>query len=385
MIDFSLSDEQRRLLDLAREFSSNEIRPVALQYDRDGTYPEAILKKAHELGLMYTTIPSEYGGSGMDYVTHYLVTEALNYDCCAIGQMIGISHLSTGAILLGGTEKQKKKFLGRMTKTYRSACYCLTEPEAGSDAAGMQTFAEKKGDKYILNGSKCYITNGKHADLLCVFAKTDRSLGTKGISCFAIPRDTPGIRVGRVEDKMGHRAMVVAELFFEDVELTKENLIGGEGQGFKLAMMALDRGRVNITAISTAIAQRAFDEATKWAKERKQFGEPIGNFQGVHFMLADMYALIMASRGMYLQVGWMLDRDMRCSTEAAAAKCFASDAAMKVTTDAVQILAGTGYMKGAMVEKLMRDAKLTQIFEGTNQINRIVSGRGVLTGKSVLF
>jgi acyl-CoA dehydrogenase len=385
MIDFSLSDEQRRLLDLAREFSSNEIRPVALQYDRDGTYPEAILKKAHELGLMYTTIPSEYGGSGMDYVTHYLVTEALNYDCCAIGQMIGISHLSTGAILLGGTEKQKKKFLGRMTETYRSACYCLTEPEAGSDAAGMQTFAEKKGDKYILNGSKCYITNGKHADLLCVFAKTDRSLGTKGISCLAIPRDTPGIRVGRVEDKMGHRAMVVAELFFEGVELTKENLIGGEGQGFKLAMMALDRGRVNITAISTAIAQRAFDEATKWAKERKQFGEPIGNFQGVHFMLADMYALIMASRGMYLQVGWMLDRDMRCSTEAAAAKCFASDAAMKVTTDAVQILAGTGYMKGAMVEKLMRDAKLTQIFEGTNQINRIVSGRGVLTGKSVLF
>jgi len=385
MIDFSLSDEQRRLLDLAREFSSNEIRPVALQYDRDGTYPEAILKKAHELGLMYTTIPSEYGGSGMDYVTHYLVTEALNYDCCAIGQMIGISHLSTGAILLGGTEKQKKKFLGRMTETYRSACYCLTEPEAGSDAAGMQTFAEKKGDKYILNGSKCYITNGKHADLLCVFAKTDRSLGTKGISCFAIPRDTPGIRVGRVEDKMGHRAMVVAELFFEDVELTKENLIGGEGQGFKLAMMALDRGRVNITAISTAIAQRAFDEATKWAKERKQFGEPIGNFKGVHFMLADMYALIMASRGMYLQVGWMLDRDMRCSTEAAAAKCFASDTAMKVTTDAVQILAGTGYMKGAMVEKLMRDAKLTQIFEGTNQINRIVSGRGVLTGKSVLF
>jgi acyl-CoA dehydrogenase len=385
MIDFSLSDEQRRLLDLAREFSSNEIRPVALQYDRDGTYPEAILKKAHELGLMYTTIPSEYGGSGMDYVTHYLVTEALNYDCCAIGQMIGISHLSTGAILLGGTEKQKKKFLGRMTETYRSACYCLTEPEAGSDAAGMQTFAEKKGDKYILNGSKCYITNGKHAGLLCVFAKTDRSLGTKGISCFAIPRDTPGIRVGRVEDKMGHRAMVVAELFFEGVELTKENLIGGEGQGFKLAMMALDRGRVNITAISTAIAQRAFDEATKWAKERKQFGEPIGNFQGVHFMLADMYALIMASRGMYLQVGWMLDQDMRCSTEAAAAKCFASDTAMKVTTDAVQILAGIGYMKGAMVEKLMRDAKLTQIFEGTNQINRIVSGRGVLTGKSVLF
>jgi len=321
----------------------------------------------------------------MDYVTHYLVTEALNYDCCAIGQMIGISHLSTGAILLGGTETQKKKFLRGMTESYRSACFCLTEPGAGSDAGGMNTLAEKKGDKYVLNGSKCYITNGQHADLLCVFATMDKTRGTKGISCFAVPRYTSGIRTGRVEDKMGHRAMVVAELFFEDVELTKENLIGEEGQGFKLAMMALDRGRANITAICTGIAQKALDEATKWAKEREQFGQPIGNFQGVHFMLADMYALIMASRGMYLQVGWMLDRDMKCSVEAAAAKCFASDAAMKVTTDAVQILAGSGYMKGAVVEKLMRDAKLTQIFEGTNQINRIVSGRGVLTGKSILF
>jgi len=385
MIDFSLSEEQRRFLDLAREFSSNEIRPVALQHDRDGTYPESVLKKARELGLMYTNIPSAYGGSGMDHVTHYLVTEALNYDCCAIGQMIGISHLSTGAILLGGTEKQKKKFLGRMTESYRSACFCLTEPGAGSDAGGMNTLAEKKGDQYVLNGSKCYITNGQHADLLCVFATMDKTRGTKGISCFAVPRDTPGIRVGKVEDKMGHRAMVVAELFFEDMELTKENLIGEEGQGFKLAMMALDRGRANITAICTGIAQKALDEATKWAKEREQFGQPIGNFQGVHFMLADMYALIMASRGMYLQVGWMLDREMKCSVEAAAAKCFASDAAMKVTTDAVQILAGSGYMKGAVVEKLMRDAKLTQIFEGTNQINRIVSGRGVLTGKSILF
>jgi alkylation response protein AidB-like acyl-CoA dehydrogenase len=249
----------------------------------------------------------------------------------------------------------------------------------------MSTLAQKKGDKYVLNGSKCYITNGQHADLLCVFATSDRSLGTKGISCFAVPRDTPGIRMGRVEDKMGHRAMVVAELFFEGVELTKENLIGEEGQGFKLAMMALDRGRANITAVCTAIGQKALDEATKWAKERQQFGQAIGSFQGVHFMLADMYALVMASRAMYLQVGWMLDGEIKCSVEAAAAKCFASDAAMRVTTDAVQILAGTGYMKGGVVEKLMRDAKLTQIFEGTNQINRIVSGRGVLTGKSLLF
>jgi len=385
MIDFSLTDDQRKMLEVTREFSANEIRPVAIEYDRDGTYPEEILKKAYELGIMYTNLPKEYGGSGMDHVTHYIVTEALNYDCCAIGQMIGISHLGTGALLVGGTEEQKKRLLGRMTESYRSACFCLTEQGAGSDAGAIQTTATKKGDKYIINGSKCYITNGKYADLICLLATTDKSKGTRGICCFYIPSDTPGIKVGREEDKMGHRALSVAELFFEDVEVDENNLIGEEGQGFRLAMMALDRGRVNVTSVCTGIGQKALDEAVNWAKEREQFGEPIGNFQGVHFMLADMNALIMASRVMYLQVGWMLDEGIRCSTEAAAAKCFASDAAMKVTTDAVQIQAGSGYMKGAVVEKLMRDVKLTQIFEGTNQINRIVSGRGILRQPSMLF
>jgi len=385
MIDFSLSPDQKRLLELAKEFAVKEIKPVAIEYDREGTYPEAILKKAYELGLMYTNIPQQYGGSGMSYVEHYIVTEALNYECCAIAQMIGISHLATAAILVGATEEQKKKFIGAMTESYRTGCFCLTEPEAGSDAGVMRTVAEKKGDRYIVNGSKCYITNGQYADLLCLFATTDRSLGTKGICCFAVPRSTPGVRVGRVEDKMGHRALNVAELFFEDVELSKENLIGQEGQGFKLAMMALDRGRVNVAAICTGIAQKALDEAVNWANTRVQFGQKIGSFQGVHFMLADMNALVMASRAMYLQGGWMLDQEMRCSTEAALAKCFASDAAMKVTTDAVQILGGSGYMRGTLVEKLMRDAKLPQIFEGTNQINRMVAGRGILTGSSKLF
>lgn len=385
MIDFSLSNEQKSLLELTRDFARNEIKPVAIEFDQHGTYPEAILKKAHEIGLMYTNIPKQYGGSGMSYLDHYIVTEALNYECCAIGQLIGISHLGTGAILLGGSEDQKRKFLGEMTKSYRSACFCLTEPEAGSDAGIMKTVAAKKGDRYIVNGSKCYITNGQYADLLCLFATLDRSLGTKGICCFAVPRNTPGIKVGRIEDKMGHRALNVAELFFEDVELSRDNLIGQEGQGFKLAMMALDRGRVNVATVSTAIAQKALDEAVNWANTRVQFGQTIGNFQGVHFMLADMNALVMASRSMYLQAGWMLDRDMKVTTEAALAKCYASDAAMKVTTDAVQILAGSGYMKGAIVEKLMRDAKLTQIFEGTNQINRMVAGRGILAKPSVLF
>ena len=385
MIDFSLNSQQKAFLEMARDFAAREIKPVAIEYDREGTYPEEIAKKAHKLGLMYTNIPKEYGGTGMSFVEHYIVTEAMNYECCAIAQVLGISHLATGAIMIGATEEQKKKFIGAMTESYRSACFCLTEPEAGSDAGVMKTFAEKKGDRYIVNGLKCYITNGVYADLLCLFATMDRSKGTKGICCFAIPRNTPGIKVGRIEDKMGHRAMNVAELIFENVELTKENLIGGEGQGFKLAMMALDRGRVNITAVSTGIAQKALDEAAQYANTRVQFGQPIGNFQGVHFMLADMNALTMASRAVYLQTGWMLDNNIRCSTEAAMAKMFASDAAMKVTTDAVQIMAGSGYMKGTVVEKLMRDAKLTQIFEGTNQINRMVAGRGVLTKTCKLF
>lgn len=385
MIDFSLNSQQKAFLEMARDFAAREIKPVAIEYDREGAYPEEIAKKAHKLGLMYTNIPKEYGGTGMSFVEHYIVTEAMNYECCAIAQVLGISHLATGAIMIGATEEQKKKFIGAMTESYRSACFCLTEPEAGSDAGVMKTFAEKKGDRYIVNGLKCYITNGVYADLLCLFATMDRSKGTKGICCFAIPRNTPGIKVGRIEDKMGHRAMNVAELIFENVELTKENLIGGEGQGFKLAMMALDRGRVNITAVSTGIAQKALDEAAQYANTRVQFGQPIGNFQGVHFMLADMNALTMASRAMYLQTGWMLDNNIRCSTEAAMAKMFASDAAMKVTTDAVQIMAGSGYMKGTVVEKLMRDAKLTQIFEGTNQINRMVAGRGVLTKTCKLF
>jgi acyl-CoA dehydrogenase len=352
MIDLSLTKEQEMLLETARDFATREIKPVAIEYDQSGEYPEEICRQAHELGLMYTNIPKEYGGSGMDYVTHYVVTEALNYECCAIGQMIGISHLATGAILIGATEEQKKSFIGKMCESYRTSCFCLTEPQAGSDAGAMLTTVEKKNDKYILNGSKCYISNGQFADLLCVFATIDKTKGTKGICCFAVPRDVPGIEVGRVEDKLGHRALNVAELSFHDVELTKENLIGEEGQGFKLAMMALDRGRANVTAVGTAVSQKAYDEAAAWAGEREQFGQPVGNFQAIHFMLADMNALIMASRLMYLQTGWMLDNGVRCSVEAATAKLFASDAAMKVTTDAVQILAGTGYMKGAVVEKL---------------------------------
>ena len=384
-MDFNLTPDQKELISSAKAFAREQIRPAAIKADQSGICPDFILKNAYDAGFTYSSIPKVYGGTGLSHLDHCMLTETLNYECCAIGQMMGISHLATAAILIGGTQDQKSQFLGRLTSDYKGACFCLTEPEAGSDAARMQTTAVKTKDRYVVNGSKCFITNGRDADLLCLFATIDPNRGNKGICCFAVPRDTPGISVGRIENKMGQRALTVAQLHFTDLELSEDHLIGQEGQGFKLAMMALDRGRMNIAAISTAIAQKALDLCVERTRERVQFGQPVAQFQGVHFTLADMHALVTASRAMYLQAAWMLDQGMPVNIEAASAKCFASDAAMRVTTDAVQLFGGSGYMTGAVVEKLMRDAKLTQIYEGTNQINRIVSGLGLLKRDSRLF
>jgi acyl-CoA dehydrogenase len=385
MVNFDLNEEQQKLLARAKEFAEKEIDPAAAEFDTEGTYPEEVLKKATEDGFMYSMIPKEYGGTGLSFTDHFIATEALNWGGAGISSFISICLLSMSPVLIGGTEDQKKKFLTPVTKSHKSACFALTEPEAGSDAGSMVTVAEKKGDRYVINGKKCFITNGKYADLIVLFATVDRSLKTKGICCFAIPRSTPGISVTKIEDKLGQRILSAAELVFENVEVSEENLIGKEGGGFRLAMEAIDYGRFNITAVSTGIAQRALDESVKYANTREQFGQTIGRNQGIQFMLADMHSLIMASRLMYLQGGWMIDNGMRCTTEGALAKTFASDAAMKITTDAVQVLAGKGYMRGSVVEKLMRDAKLTQIYEGTNQINRMVAGRGTLKKTSSLF
>ncbi|MHA1728960.1 MAG: acyl-CoA dehydrogenase family protein [Promethearchaeota archaeon] len=385
MIDFTLSEEQRKLLNSAREFSKNEIEPIELEYDIGGLYPEEVLKKAHELGFTYSTIPKEFGGSGMSYMDHLIVTEALNHGCAGIASFISISFLSMAPILLGATEEQKKRILTPVTKSHKSSCFALTEPEAGSDVSSLATTAIKKGDIYIINGLKRYITNGKHSDLITLFATVDKSLRSKGICCFAVPRSTPGITVTKEFNKLGQRALCNAEITFENVEVSEENLIGKEGDGFKLALRAIDYGRFNITAVATGIAQRALDEARNHANTRIQFGKTIGRNEAIQFMLADMNALIMASRLMYLQGGWMLDNGLEFNTAGALAKVFATDAAMKVTTDAVQILGGKGYMKDCVVEKLMRDAKLTQIYEGTNQINRMVAGRGILKKPEILF
>lgn len=374
MIDFSLSNEQMALQELARNFTQKEILPVALKYDKESFNPEEILKKAHAAGLMNLTTPREYGGHGLKILEASLITEEMNAGCAGIGGMIGINSLACGPILIGGTDEQKRRFLALLCESGKTASFALTEREAGSDAAGLKTSAVRKGNEYVLNGQKCFITNASFAALYTIFATTDPSKGTRGITAFVVPRDTPGVSIGKVEDKMGQRALNVAEVILEDVAIPANNVLGAEGQGFKIAMETLNEGRINIATTALGIARLALEESLKYARERTQFGKAIGSFQAINFLLADMAAAVEASRFLTWHAAFRCDQGMSFAREAAQAKLFASDAAMYVTTNAVQIHGGYGYVKEYLVEKLMRDAKLTQIYEGTNQINRIVAG-----------
>ncbi|KAF0154927.1 MAG: acyl-CoA dehydrogenase [Syntrophaceae bacterium] len=378
MIDFSLSNEQKALQDLARKFNQKEIVPIALQYDKESFEPDAILKKAYAAGLMNLTTPREYGGHGMGLLDAALITEEINAGCAGIGGMITINSLACGPILIGGTDEQKKRFLIPLCESGKTASFGLTEREAGSDAAGVRTKAVRKGDEYVLNGQKCFITNASFATLYTIFATTDPSKGTKGITAFVVPRETPGVSIGKVEDKMGQRALNVAEVNLDDVVIPAKNVLGAEGQGFKIAMETLNEGRINIATTALGIARSAFEASLKYAKERVQFGKSIGTFQSINFLLADMAAAVDASRLLTWYAASRSDQGLSFAREAAQAKLFASDTAMWVTTDAVQIHGGYGYIKEYMVEKLMRDAKLTQIYEGTNQVNRIVAGGALM-------
>ena len=378
MIDFTLTDEQKALQELARKFTRKEIVPIALQYDKDPFIPDAILKKAHAAGLMNLTTPKEYGGHGMGLVDAALITEELNAGCAGIGGMITINSLACGPILIGGTDEQKKRFLIPLCESGKTASFGLTEREAGSDAAGVKTKAVRKGGEYVLNGQKCFITNASFATLYTIFATTDPTKGTKGITAFVVPRETPGVSIGKVEDKMGQRALNVAEVNLDDVVIPASHVLGAEGQGFKIAMETLNEGRVNIATTALGIARSAFEESLKYAKQRVQFGKAIGTYQSINFLLADMAAAVDASRLLTWYAASRCDQKLSFAREAAQAKLFASDTAMWVTTDAVQIHGGYGYIKEYVVEKLMRDAKLTQIYEGTNQINRIVAGGALM-------
>jgi acyl-CoA dehydrogenase len=378
MIDFSLSEQQKAFQKTARDFAAKEIAPMAMDYDRNPRFPGDIIEKAHAAGLMNLTCPKEYGGQGLGLVDSSVINEEMNVACVAISGMIGINSLACAPILLGASDEQKRRFLLPLNQKGKTASFGLTEREAGSDAAALKTRAKLEGDHYVLNGQKCFITNASFAALYTIFATIDPSKRSKGICGFVVPRESPGLSIGKVEDKMGQRSLNIAEIILENVVVPRENLLGSEGEGFKWAMEALDEGRVNIATVGLGLARAAFEAALSYAKTRVQFGRPIGTHQGLNFMLADMAAAVESARLLTWYAGSLADQGKRFTREAAQAKFYATDTAMRVTTDAVQIHGGYGYMKDFIVEKLMRDAKLTQIYEGTNQINRMVAGGALM-------
>jgi acyl-CoA dehydrogenase len=377
-MEFLLSDEQLALQETARRFAQTEIAPIAARHDQTGEFPMAVMQKAWELGLSSESIPAEYGGVGLCLFDAVLVVEELAWGCAGMATSIMCNDLGLTPIVIGGSEDQKKEWLGYLTRSFRLVSFCLSEPGAGSDVAGLQLLAEKAGDHYILNGTKCWITNGGVADLYTVFATLDRSTRHQGVCAFVMPRDTPGITVGKKEDKMGQRASDTRVIHFDNVRVPASQRLGAEGEGFKIAMRTLDQTRPSIGGLAVGIARRALEESVKYAKERKAFGFPIAGFQAVQFMLADMAKDVEAARLLTYQSAWMIDRGLRASKHSSFAKCFATDMAMRVTTDAVQVFGGNGYTKEYPVEKLMRDAKLMQIYEGTNQIQRLVIARELL-------
>jgi acyl-CoA dehydrogenase len=382
MLDFTLTEEQRNIRELAHDFAEKEIRPVAWEYDRDATWPEQIISQAWEVGLMNAQLPGKYGGAGASYVDGVLISEELAWGCAAIGTTLGTNELAAVPVLLAGSEKIKAKYLGMLTEEPKLASFCLTEPDAGSDVSAMRTTAVRRGDKYVINGSKVFISNGGHADWYTVYAKTDKDAGHRGISAFVVPRDDT-VTVDKHEDKMGLRASNTAAISFNETEVPAANLLGDENHGFKLAMMTLDRTRPGVAAMATGIARAAFEFATEYSKQRVQFGVPIALHQAIQFMIADMATEIEASRLLAWQSAVLLDQGKRNTLQSSHAKRFAADTAMKVATDAVQVYGGYGFIKDYPVEKLMRDAKIMQLYEGTSQIQRLVIAREVLLPRQV--
>jgi acyl-CoA dehydrogenase len=377
MINFALSEEQRAVRDLAREFARNEIAPLAAQYDRSGEFPWPVVHKAFDVGLAYPNIPEVYGGPGLAVLDECLIAEELCWGCAGIAGAITVSNLVAGALHLAGAGEQKQRYLPELLQQRKLASYALTEPGAGSDAAAISTTARRGDGGYLLSGTKSFITNAGEASYFLVFAKTDPAAGHRGLSAFLLPRDAPGLAVGPPDHKMGQRAADTRQLFLEDVRASSEQRLGAEGDGFKLAMEVFNRSRPTVGAVGVGIARRAFEMAAGYANQRQAFGRPILDHQGVGFLLADMFIQIEAARLLCWQAAWRLDQGLAAGVHAAAAKCFAADVAMRVATDAVQVFGGYGYLEDYGVEKLMRDAKVVQIYEGTSQIQRLVIARSL--------
>jgi acyl-CoA dehydrogenase len=376
-VSFALTNEQRELRQLAREFAEKEIRPKAAEYDEQSTHPADIIAKAHEVGLMNPHIAEEYGGLGLPGFDGMLIGEELSWGCSGIAVSIVANTLGAAPVMIAGTEQQKRQWLSPLIEEPILCSFGLSEPNAGSDVSGIQTTAVGDGDEYVINGSKMFITNAGHADWLVVFASTDKSQGHRGLSAFIVPTDLDGVTVEKHLDKMGQRATDTSALAFQDVGVPVENRLGEEGEGFKIAMKTLDFTRPGTAAGAVGVAQAAYDYAVDYAKTRVQFGQPIAMNQGVSFLVADMATEIEAARLLVWQAAWLADRGKRATLQSSFAKRFSADTAMKVTTDAVQIFGGYGYTKEYPVEKLMRDAKLFQIYEGTSQIQRLVIAREI--------
>jgi acyl-CoA dehydrogenase len=378
MFDTNLTAEQQELIKTARQFALKEMLPVAQKLDDEGKFPDDIFQKAWEVGLRNLELPQDIGGMGLTCFEHCLILEELNYACTGITTSLAGSSLGSLPLLIAGNEMQKKRFLGQLISEPVHAAYGCSEPDAGSDVANMRTKYEKHGDEYVLTGQKRWITNGVVAAWYVIFATSDPKLRHKGISCFVVPAGLPGLRPGKKEDKMGQRASNTTDVIMEEVKIPKEYLVGQEGEGFKIAMKTFDRSRPWIAAGATGIMRRCLDESRQYALQRKTFGVAIAQHQAIQFILADMAISYEATRLLMLKAAYLVDQGSSDSVVSAYAKAFGADAAMKVATDAVQVFGGYGYTKEYPVEKLMRDAKLLQIYEGTSQIQRMVIARHIL-------
>ena len=377
MIDFSLSEEQQQFRDLAQEFAKNEIRPAAAKLDEEEKFPADLCRKAWELGLMNVHVPREYGGLGLGVLEECLISEEIGWGCTGVGTTTTCNTLATAPVIVAGNDDQKKRFLAPLVEEFSFCAYAVTEPGAGSDVQAIKTIAKKTGNDYVLNGQKMWITNAAQAKWFFVIAYTDPAKGYRGISGFIVAADAPGVKIGKHEHKMGQRCSDTRGVAFEEVKVPAVNLLGKEGDGWRAAMAAFDHSRPVVASMAVGLARAALEHAAGYAKERKTFGVPLASHEGVSFMIADMAREVEAARLLTWLAAWTIDRGKRNTLRAAYAKCAAADTAMRVATDAVQVFGGYGYSREYPVEKLMRDAKIFQIYEGTSQIQRLIIAKEI--------
>ncbi len=374
-----LTEEQRMIQSVAREFAESEIKPIAAELDKAARFPVELIQSMGELGFMGIVVPEEYGGSGMDTLSYVLALEEVCKACASTGTIMSVNNsLVCEPILSFGTPAQKEEYLNPLARGEKLGCFALSEPAAGSDAGAIKTLAKRDGDRYVINGTKNWITNGPEADIIILFATVDPSKKHRGLVAFIVEKDTPGLVVGKVEEKLGIKASSTCQLHFEDCYVPVANRLGDEGEGFKIAMKTLDGGRIGIGVQAVGIAQAALEESVKYSKEREAFGRPISELQGIQFMLADMATRIEASRLLVWQAARLKDQGVKFTKEASMAKLFASETAMWVATKAIQVHGGYGYTTEYPVERYFRDAKITEIYEGTSEIQRLVIARNLL-------